>query len=74
MSEPQAFIVFNAPEIGADYDGGYESDWKAYSGDQCLISFIAETGNTDDWLISPMLSGMVLMFSLYLMCVCGLTF
>ncbi len=73
MSEPQAFIVFNAPEIGADYDGGYESDWKAYSGDQCLISFIAETGNTDDWLISPMLSGKEQTISFYIKGVSGYT-
>ncbi|MGM9833626.1 MAG: choice-of-anchor J domain-containing protein [Candidatus Limisoma sp.] len=54
----QAFIVFNAPEIGADIDEyGYPSDWAAHSGEQCMISFIADTGTTDDWLISPQLSG-----------------
>ena len=68
-----AFIVFNAPAIGADYDSGYESDWKALSGDQCLISFIAEAGTTNDWLISPMLSGKEQTISFYVKGVSGYT-
>ena len=54
--EPQAYIVFNAKAIGADVDEyGYDTDWAPHSGEQCLISFIAEENNTYDWLISPML-------------------
>ncbi len=69
----QAFIVFNAPAIGADYDSGYESDWKALSGDQCLISFIAEAGTTNDWLISPKLSGKEQTISFFVKGVSGYT-
>ncbi|MBS7409896.1 MAG: hypothetical protein KIG59_02905, partial [Muribaculaceae bacterium] len=70
----QAFIVFNAPQIGADIDEyGYPSDWAAHSGEQCMISFIADTGNTDDWLISPQLSGKAQTIKLFVKGVSGYT-
>ena len=70
----QAFIVFNAPQIGADIDEyGYPSDWAAHSGEQCMISFIADTGNTDDWLISPQLSGKAQTIKMFVKGVSGYT-
>lgn len=50
-TEPQAFIVFNP------YDLGVQSIIKPHSGEQCFISFAAAGRASDDWLISPLLSG-----------------
>lgn len=64
--EPQAWIVFNASKIGAEFESNEQkSEWAAYSGKQCLVSFIADAGNTDDWLISPKLSGKAQTISFY---------
>lgn len=71
--EPQAWIVFNAKEIGADFDDYGESEWVAFSGDQCLISFIADVNTTDDWLISPRLSGKAQTISFYVKGLYGYT-
>lgn len=50
-TEPQAFIVFNPYELGA------ESIIQPHSGRQCFVSFAAAGRSSDDWLISPLLSG-----------------
>lgn len=59
--EPQAFIVFNAPQSGAG------AVLKPRSGSQCFISFAARSQN-DDWLISPQLSGNAQTVSFYAKC------
>lgn len=65
--EPQAWITFNASKIGADIgNSGEKTEWAAYSGNQCLVSFIADTDKTDDWLISPRLSGKAQTISFYI--------
>lgn len=51
VSEPQAFIVFNP------YDLGVQSIIQPHSGHQCFVSFAAAGRASDDWLISPLLSG-----------------
>lgn len=52
-SDPQAFIVFNARQLGLDSDPMY----APHSGEQMLISFSSAAAHNDDWLISPRLSG-----------------
>lgn len=59
--QPQAFIVFNAPQSG----GG--AVLKPRSGNQCFVSFACRTQN-DDWLISPQLSGDAQTISFYAKC------
>ncbi len=56
---PKSFMVFNAKESGvAVYDQyGRPTKWAPYSGDQMFVSFQASGGASDDWLISPKLSG-----------------
>lgn len=50
---PQAFIVFNARQLGIDSDRMY----APHSGNQMLVSFSSAADHNDDWLISPRLSG-----------------
>lgn len=56
---PKSFIVFNAEESGVTvYDQyGHPTKWTPYSGDQMFVSFQASGTASDDWLISPELSG-----------------
>lgn len=63
MQQPHAYIVFKPTEAG-DLDALLESgyDFRPYSGDQYLASFCpdewyAYNTESDDWLISPELSG-----------------
>lgn len=65
--DPKAFIVFNVPESGVSpvNEFGQPTKWAAHSGDQCLISFQASGMFSDDWLISPTLSGKKQKISFY---------
>lgn len=51
---PLAFQVFNP---SATYPALTIEDWQPYSGDQVLVAFDSEESASDDWLISPELSG-----------------
>ena len=61
-TEPQAFIVFNPYELGA------ESIIQPHSGEQCFVSFAAAGRASDDWLISPLLSGQKARFKFWAKC------
>jgi len=56
--EPQAWIVFNPELLNVHVnDDGTPSIFATHSGSQMLISFAADQGRNDDWLISPRLNG-----------------
>ena len=59
-TEPYVYIVFN-PEAIQEGITSQNSSVKPHGGDKCLMSMWSRDGNTflptDDWLISPMLSG-----------------
>jgi len=56
--EPQAWIVFNPEQVNVHVnDDGSPSIFAAHDGSQMLISFAADQGKNDDWLISPRLNG-----------------
>lgn len=57
--DPKAFIVFNAPESGVEVytPVGIPTKWAPHSGDQMFVSFQASHAISDDWMISPRLSG-----------------
>lgn len=61
-TEPQAFIVFNPYKLGA------ESIIQPHSGEQCFVSFAAAGRASDDWLISPLLSGQKARFKFWAKC------
>ncbi len=51
------FMVLNS-ELTAVSDGVTLSDiWPAYSGEQFMATFSPSSGDNDDWLITPQLSG-----------------
>ena len=51
VGKPMAYIVFNAKEAGITSE-----NWEAHNGDHSLAAFSCATGNTADWLISPLLA------------------
>lgn len=57
--DPKAFIVFNAPESGVEVYDVHDrpTKWAPHSGDQMFVSFQASGTASDDWMISPRLSG-----------------
>lgn len=57
--DPKSFIVFNAPESGVEIYSinGTPTKWAPHSGDQMFVSFQASGSSSDDWMISPRLSG-----------------
>ncbi len=56
--QPMAWIVWNGDKAGIGYEATGSTAFCANSGSQCLASFdAAKTGQSDDWLISPELSG-----------------
>lgn len=59
-TEPYTYIVFN-PEAIQEGITSQNSSLKPHSGEKCLMSMWSREGTTflptDDWLISPMLSG-----------------
>ena len=61
-TEPQAFIVFNPKHLG------FQSIIEPHSGDQCFVSFAAAGRASDDWLISPLLSGQKARFKFWAKC------
>ena len=55
---PMAWIVWNGDKAGIGYESTGSTAFCANSGSQCLASFdAAKTGQSNDWLISPELSG-----------------
>lgn len=56
---PFAYIVFNSTMTNPVLEPSDTSDWTAYSGDKCMVSFAAVppagggTGPNNDWLITP---------------------
>ncbi len=52
MGEAMAYIVFNPGKAGLDITSE-NATWKAYNGDQLLVSFCAQSCPNDNWLISP---------------------
>lgn len=56
---PQAYIVFNPQKVGVG------STWKAHSGEKFLASFTSSSGENNDWLVSPALSGHEQVVSFY---------
>lgn len=56
---PFAYIVFNSTMTDPILEPSDTSDWSAYSGEKCMVSFAAVppagggTGPNNDWLISP---------------------
>ena len=57
--DPKSFIVFNAKQSGVTVHDQYgrPTKWTPHSGDQMFVSFQASEVASDDWLISPELSG-----------------
>ncbi|MDE6257902.1 MAG: choice-of-anchor J domain-containing protein [Muribaculaceae bacterium] len=55
---PSSFMVFNLDDCNsAENINNYYREMRAYEGNKCLISMSAEEGKSNDWLISPELSG-----------------
>lgn len=54
---PMAWQVWNADMAGLGYESTGSTAFCPNSGSQCLASFDAASGQSDDWLISPELSG-----------------
>ena len=63
--EPMAWQVFNAHDAGLDDEATGYDIFMAHSGTQSLASFSSETGTSDNWLISPKLSGSAQLISFY---------
>ncbi len=52
-----AYQVFNPKMAQIDMSTVFNRRWMPYSGSQYLISFGSQSAESDDWLISPELSG-----------------
>lgn len=52
-----AFFVFNTDKCGQDVNSSQYTVFKPRTGVQYLACFGVQSGNCDDWLISPALSG-----------------
>lgn len=66
--DPKGFIVFDAPLSGVQVHNsfGQPTKWTPHSGDKMFVSFQASGSASDDWLISPSLSGKAQTVSLYI--------
>lgn len=58
--DPAAFMVFNPVEAGMaiSQSDGSAGAWAPHSGDKYFVAFFDTDQENDDWLISPLLSGM----------------
>lgn len=65
VTKPMAWQVFNAKEAGLDLETTGYDIFMAHSGNQALGSFSSESGATDNWLISPKLSGEAQLITFY---------
>lgn len=64
-TEPMAWQVFNAHEAGLDTTAVKYDIFMAHEGAQAIASFSSEKTETDNWLISPRLSGEAQLVSFY---------
>ncbi len=55
--EPQAWIVWSPDEAGIGFEATGSNAFMPNTGKKCLASFDATTPPSDDWLVSPLLSG-----------------
>jgi len=55
--EPQAWIVWSPDEVGIGFEATGSEAFMPNTGSKCLASFDASTPPSDDWLVSPLLSG-----------------
>ncbi len=58
--KPMAFQVFNPSLLGLE-----NTEWATYAGEQMIVSFSDEDKQSDDWLISPELTGEEQMITFY---------
>ena len=67
-SDIMSYLVWNASQVENRETGakGLETQgWYPRTGDKCLASFVAALDNSDDWLVSPELSGNQQVVSFY---------
>ena len=64
-TEPMAWQVFNAHEAGLDTTAVKYDIFMAHEGAQAIASFSSEKTETDNWLISPRLSGEAQLITFY---------